>query len=142
MCLRHSYLPAEWRTHKIIPIFKSGDRSSEKKYRPISLLCCISKVLERSVFDKIYKHTSLHISDNQFGLMKHRSALQQLIIFSDLIHNAISRQNYMDIIYFDIKKAFDSVSITKQNPIQLLGITGTTYNFLRAYLSNRQVCCY
>ena len=141
MCLHHSYLPTEWRTHKIIPIFKSGDRSSVKNYRPISLLCCISKVLERIVFDKIYEHVSLHISDNQFGFMKHRSTVQQLIIFSDLIHNAISRKNYMDVIYFDIKKAFDSVPHDQLlNKIQLLGISGTIYNFLRAYLSNRRQC--
>ena len=39
-CIQQSYLPLEWRTHKIVPIFKSGDRGSVKNYRPISLLCC------------------------------------------------------------------------------------------------------
>ena len=35
------------------PIPKSKDTSSVTQYRPISLLCCISKVLEKLVFDKI-----------------------------------------------------------------------------------------
>ena len=39
-------LSLEWHTHFITPIFKAGDRTSFKNYRPISLLCTISKVLE------------------------------------------------------------------------------------------------
>ena len=49
LCLSNSCIPSEWKTHCIIPIFKSGDRSSIKNYRPISLLCCVSKVLERLI---------------------------------------------------------------------------------------------
>ena len=37
----------------ITPIFKDGDRMSVKNYRPISLLCNVSKVLERLIFDKV-----------------------------------------------------------------------------------------
>ncbi len=46
-------LPTEWKLHRIIPIFKSGDKSLITNYRPISLLCSISKVLERIVFDRV-----------------------------------------------------------------------------------------
>ena len=47
------YIPAEWRTHLICPIYKSGDKTDVKKYRPISLLCIISKVLERIVYHSV-----------------------------------------------------------------------------------------
>lgn len=43
----------EWLLHSITPVFKSGGRSAVANYRPISLLCCISKVLERLVYDNI-----------------------------------------------------------------------------------------
>uniref|UniRef100_A0A1X7VSY8 Reverse transcriptase domain-containing protein n=1 Tax=Amphimedon queenslandica TaxID=400682 RepID=A0A1X7VSY8_AMPQE len=46
----------EWRTHKVTPIFKSGDRSSIVNYRPISLHCIISKGFERIVYDNVYDH--------------------------------------------------------------------------------------
>ena len=42
---RH-YVPEDWRLHLVIPIHKAGDRSSVRNYRPVSLLCSISKVLE------------------------------------------------------------------------------------------------
>ena len=41
-------LPTEWHFHLIAPVYKSGDKSSVKNYRPISLLCIISKVLEKN----------------------------------------------------------------------------------------------
>ena len=38
--------PSEMKTAKVIPLFKSGDRSDFSNYRPISLLSQFSKVLE------------------------------------------------------------------------------------------------
>ena len=51
-CIASSTLPTEWQTHTITLIFKSGDHSAVKNYRPISLLCIVSKVLERLVYNK------------------------------------------------------------------------------------------
>ncbi len=136
-CILQSYLPKEWRTHKVVPIFKSGDRSSVKNYRPISLLCCASKVLERIIFDKIYDHISTRISDNQFGFMKHRSTLQQLLKFSHSIQKAFSQKNQVDVTYFDIKKAFDSVPHAKllEKLHVNFNISGCAWKFF-SYVSN------
>ncbi len=51
MSLCHYGIENSRKVHCIVPIFKSGDKSFTN-YRPISLLCCISKVLERLVYDK------------------------------------------------------------------------------------------
>ena len=53
LTLTHCSMLSEWKIHQITPIFKAGDRANIKNYRPISLLCCISKVLERLIFDKL-----------------------------------------------------------------------------------------
>uniref|UniRef100_A0A1X7U9N4 Reverse transcriptase domain-containing protein n=1 Tax=Amphimedon queenslandica TaxID=400682 RepID=A0A1X7U9N4_AMPQE len=72
-CFAQSYLPLEWRTHLITPIHKSGNKSSVTNYRPISLLCCISKVLEKIIFDKIADFIQPHfVSPRQFGFLKNR----------------------------------------------------------------------
>ena len=47
-------IPSEWKCHSITPVYKSGDKSQVANYRPISLLCIISKALERI----IYNHAS------------------------------------------------------------------------------------
>ena len=62
LSLSQHYLPTDWRTHLIIPVFKSGDKSSTHNYRPISLLCTVSKLLERLIYDKICFCFSLFIS--------------------------------------------------------------------------------
>ena len=109
-CVKQGYLPSEWRLHKIIPIYKLADKSSVKNYRPISLLCCISKVLESLVYDRIYDNISPHISTNQFGFLRQRSSVQQLLKFIISIHEAFNHKSQVDTVYFDIRKAFDSVS--------------------------------
>ena len=53
LSLSHQCLPAEWCIHSIVPVFKSGDITSIINYRPISLLCTISLVLERLIYNKV-----------------------------------------------------------------------------------------
>ena len=45
----------------IIPVCKANDKASVKNYHPISLLCNVSKVLERLINDKVYSVVSKHM---------------------------------------------------------------------------------
>ena len=68
LCLRKHTLPPDWLIHTIVPIYKSGDKLGQtlvNNYRPISLLCNVSKVLKRLVYDKVLPHIqSLSLLDN------------------------------------------------------------------------------
>ena len=44
-------IPSQWCTHCIIPIHKSDSKTLVNSYRPISLLCILSKVLERIIYN-------------------------------------------------------------------------------------------
>jgi hypothetical protein len=110
LSLSQHYLPTEWRLHLITPIFKSGDKSSVCNYRPISLLCVISKVLERIIYDKIIPFVSNFLSPSQFGFRPKHSTTQQLLAFLSCIQDSFSSNSQTDVIYLDFKKAFDSVS--------------------------------
>ena len=102
-------IPHEWKIHKIVPIHKSADRSSVTNYRPISLLSNASKILEQLIHNKLINHVSNIISTRQFGFMRGRSTVQQLLLFLDYIYDSISVGSQVDAIYLDIRKAFDSV---------------------------------
>ena len=39
------FFPQIFKTAKVVPIFKAGDKHLVRNYRPISLLSCLSKVL-------------------------------------------------------------------------------------------------
>ena len=44
--LRVGVLPSDWKIANVVPVHKHGEKTYVENYRPISLLCLISKVLE------------------------------------------------------------------------------------------------
>ena len=108
LSLSQCYIPLEWCTHLIKPIYKSGDKSSVRNYRPISLLPVISKVLEKVVYNNIVDFITNSISPYQFGFLRNRSTLQQLLVFFNNIFSSLGLQ--ADVVYLDFRKAFDSVA--------------------------------
>ena len=71
------HLPFKWKVHKVTPIYKSGDHCQIKNYHPVSLLCNIYKVLKQLMYTD---YVGSYIKPVQFGLMSHRSTLQQLLL--------------------------------------------------------------
>ena len=104
---KHS-LPSEWKLHLITPIHKSGDRAQVNNYRPISLLCTVSKVLECNELNDFISEREL-ISTNQFSFRKYHSTVQQLLLFLNKVTSYIDSNSRCDTIYLDFSKAFDSV---------------------------------
>ena len=110
--------------------------------RPISLLCCISKVLEKVVLAQIADFIQHHfVSLCQFRFLKNRSTLQQLVAFLSTILDSFSENCQTDVMYLDIRKAFDTVSHSVLlRKFWNAGITGSIWEFLRAYLFSRLQC--
>ena len=46
-CFSTGIFPSELKRAKVIPLFKKGDDNMMGNYRPVSLLPCISKVIEK-----------------------------------------------------------------------------------------------
>ena len=136
--LNTSSIPYEWKIHKIIPVYKSKDKTSVTNYRPISLLCNVSKVFERLIYDKVISTVANSITPHQFGFQKGHSTLQQLLLF---FHQLITSNDEIDVIYVDFRKAFDSVP-HNELLVKLwnMGITGTLWKWFESYLSNRSQC--
>ena len=133
LSLLQNYLPSEWHTHLIKPIFKSGNRNSVRNYRPISLLCAVSKVLERLVYNGIVDFVSNSVSIQQFGFLRGRSALQQLLI---MFNTLICSGSQTDVLYLDFRKAFDSVSHNQLlHKLWNFGITDNLWLWIKAYLT-------
>lgn len=55
-------IPDDWKTAKIVPIFKAGDIRCVTNYRPVSLLCSSVKVIEHV----LYKHIVSFLEENVF----------------------------------------------------------------------------
>ena len=94
--------PSEWKMHRITPIFKAGDRMSVKNYRPISLLCNVSKVLERLIFDKVSPFVTRQITMSQFGFLRNHSSVQQILKFLNNIVNQIDKELLHKLSFFSL----------------------------------------
>ena len=132
-----STIPSQWKFHLIVPIHKSGDRSLVKNYRPISLLSNVSKVLERLIFDKLANFVYSRISATQFGFTSHRSSVHKLLITLNKIVSSFNNKHCTDVIFLDLKKAFDTVGHTELlYKLQVLGISPGVLKWIHCYLTH------
>jgi retron-type reverse transcriptase len=79
----------------ITPNFKANDAMKFENYRPISVLVCFSKLLERLMINRLSKFVDKNkiLSKHQYGFRKKRSAEHALIDFIDKITKAIDEGN-------------------------------------------------
>ena len=56
LLIMQSKFPAAWKLAKIVPVHKKGVLTDMKNYRPIAILTPLSKILEKIVYDQLYKH--------------------------------------------------------------------------------------
>ena len=109
MSLSLGVVPENWKKANVTPVHKSNDSSPPPNYRPISLLCILSKVLERCVFNHCFPHISQFLYHLQHSFLPGRSTETQLLaVYHDLLDTAASGKE-IDVIYLDLSKAFDKV---------------------------------
>ena len=54
--LQQRKYPICWKLSHVIPIFKKGGSSLPSNYRPISLISCVGKIIERVLYKHVYNH--------------------------------------------------------------------------------------
>ena len=84
---------------------------------------------------------SPQLSGSQFGFMRRKSTVLQIIIYLQAIYNNVDTNTYCYALYLDFSKAFDSVShATLLAILRLFGIGGSLLSLLSIYLTNRVQC--
>lgn len=107
-----SYIPPAWKMAHIILIHKEGkDPKDPSSYRPISLLSCIGKVIERIVKCRLTAHVEQNklLPEYQAGFRSKRSTTDNLLQLKHNIELSLNRNRHVALITFDIKGAFDAV---------------------------------
>ena len=79
-CVDTGIFPFEWKKGNIVPIHKKGDKQTLKSYRLVSLLPICGKILERLMFNEMFKCfiDNELISSNQSGFKPGDSCVNQL----------------------------------------------------------------
>ena len=131
-------IPDEWKVYKIIPIPKGSNPADVQNYRPISLLCIMSKILESIIYNKIIDFVCPFISAHQFGFLSKRSCINQLLSSFSYIVNSVDSKTSCDIVFRDFIKAFDPIPHSELLfKLWSYGITGPLWSWFQAYLANR-----
>ena len=108
----HGIVPNELKIARVVPIFKSGDKALFSNYRPISVLPCFSKILERIIHNRVmnYLNDFNVLCDNQYGFRKNRSPSLALIDLCNIISSAFDRREHAIGVLLDLSIAFDTVN--------------------------------
>jgi len=109
------FVPDLWRKAVVISVFKKGATGILSNYRPISLTCVMSKVMERIVSRKVCDHLRLNniLSPDQHGFLSKRSTSTNLLKCYNDWSLSIQSREQTTVIYVDFSKAFDVVPHAK-----------------------------
>lgn len=138
LILKTSIYPDKWKLSKVIPVYKSGSRQNICNYRPISIVCAISKIFEVVIFERLYNEISGKLTLSQHGFLPKKSTFTNLITFSQYIHDAINNKSQVDVIYTDMEKAFDRVRhCVILKALGEMDVSPYLIFLLQSYLGNR-----
>ena len=97
-------IPSMWKRSIVVPVFKRGSRHNPDHYRPISLACCLFKVLERLIFNRIEPTINSQLDESQAGFRWG----PDLQVYA-LVETLRMRRGHRTLCAFiDIRKAFDT----------------------------------
>lgn len=137
----NSTYPEKWREANVIPLLKPNkDPKLTSSYRPISLTCCTSKILEKMVNLRLiwYLEREKLLSNFQMGFRKNRSTTDAMIYLENAIQNSFFHRNHLVAIFFDMEKAYDTTwryGILKQ--LYSWRMKGNLPNFIKSFMSHR-----
>jgi hypothetical protein len=96
LSLSTGIVPSQLKIAKVIPIFKSGNKSIMDNYRPISLLNTFSKILEKIVHNRLSSFLNVNnlLSDAQYGFRKEHSTINPLTKFMNFITKAFNDKEH------------------------------------------------
>ena len=103
-------LPSSVRKAVMTLIFKKGDKTILKNYRPISLTNCDYKILTFVLTKRLQQVVTKLISQNQSGYIKNRYIGYNARLILDIIEDCKKHNNPGAIICLDFEKAFDSLN--------------------------------
>ena len=138
--LARGYVPRCWKTKRVSPIFKSGDKTDPNNFRPISILPIPMKIFEKLVHQQIATFISNNsfLNNRQSGFRKLFSTNTAVVDVSDEILCQLDQKKFVCAVLIDLKKAFDRVDhkiLLKK--LWCYGIRNVSFEWFESYLSDR-----
>ncbi|KAJ1519796.1 hypothetical protein ONE63_005049 [Megalurothrips usitatus] len=139
--LQYGVYPDLWKIASVTPIPKMAGACDAKNFRPISILCTLSKLLEKIVHAQLVSYLISHnlFDPLQSGFRSGHSTTTALLKVIGDVRESAGRRKLSLLILFDFSNAFPSVHhellLTK---LQNLGLSDSSLAWMHSYLVNRQ----
>ena len=133
-------VPESWRCANVAPVFKKGQKYLCANYRPISLTCIASKLMEHIICSALMNHADRHniLYSLQHGFRPQRSCETQLLDMVNDIVNNMQQGLQTDLCILDFSKAFDKVGHRRLvEKLKWYGIGGEVNTWITNFLSDR-----
>ena len=132
--------PDVWKMALVTPLPKNSNVVQYKDLRPISILPCISKVLEKIVRTQL----SSFIEENkllpalQSGFRRNHSTTTALIDITDNILSAQDAGEVVLLVLLDFSRAFDALNVPLLlSKLSFYGFSTNTTKWFASYFKNR-----
>ena len=103
-------IPKIWRSANVIAIRKPGKPLNDPtSYRPISLLCCCYKLLERLLLTRLAPIFESVIPPEQAGFRKKRNTCDQVLALTSYIESGFQKKLKTGAVLIDLSAAYDTV---------------------------------
>jgi hypothetical protein len=141
---RTATFPKNMKLARVQPLYKGeGKKNEATNYRPISLLSCIGKIIERVIGKQLMKYLEENglLNTRQYGFRQSRNVTQPVLEITQRIfeHLNAGEERYIQMVLIDLKKAFDTIQhkllIEK---LEHYGIEGWPLKWFKEYLSDRE----
>ena len=138
--LESGIFPSSWESARVHPVPKGAGGQTPDKYRPISILSNLSKVLERIVYKKLFKYCTENnlLNSRNSGFKPKDSAVNRLVELVHNIESGLNDKEEIGIVFLDISKAFDKIwhegLLFK---LKQIGIDMSLLKWFQSYLSDR-----
>ena len=126
----------------IVPKPHKPNYTLPKAYRPISLLECCGKLLEKIIARRILSdaHTYDILPNSQFGSRDYHCATDAALCLVHHTQAAVKCHFVASVILFDISGFFDNINIERITQIfRNLGFAPNLCTWVQSFLSDRQV---
>ena len=105
-CMNAGIMPSSWKRANVSPIHQKGSISDKTNYRPISLLSCTSKLMERMVSDQLWAYLEGNslLRPEQYGFRRGSSTLDQLLDIYDKMMTSLDNKMVMKLLFWTFQK--------------------------------------